>query len=38
MVYRSKTITKDLNPSWGENFHLTVEDLTTHLDLKVTRA
>jgi hypothetical protein len=35
MVYKSKTITKDLNPCWDETFHLTLEDLSTQLDLKV---
>ncbi len=35
MVYKSKTIPKDLNPCWDETFHLTLEDLSTQLDLKV---
>jgi len=35
MVYKSRAITKDLNPCWDETFNLTVEDLNTRLDLKV---
>jgi Ca2+-dependent lipid-binding protein len=35
MVYKSKTIAKELNPTWDETFNITVEDLATNLDLKV---
>ncbi|XP_023330904.1 multiple C2 and transmembrane domain-containing protein isoform X2 [Eurytemora carolleeae] len=35
MVYKSKTIYKDLNPFWDENFYITIEDLNLPLELKV---
>ena len=35
MVYKSKTIHKDLNPFWDEKFYITVEDLNLPLELKV---
>ena len=35
MVYKSKTVYKDLNPFWDEKFDLIIEDVSVPLDLKV---
>lgn len=34
-VYRSKTIYRDLNPLWDEEFDIFVDDLTTPLNVRV---
>ena len=36
MVFKSKTVYKDLNPFWDETFDLILEDISVPLDLKVT--
>ena len=35
MVYKSKTVYKDLNPFWDETFDLIIEDVSVPLDIKV---
>ena len=35
MVYKSRTVHKDLNPNWDETFDLIVEDISVPLDIKV---
>ena len=35
MVFKSKTVYKDLNPFWDETFDLILEDISVPLDLKV---
>ena len=35
MVYKSRTVHKDLNPQWDETFDLIIEDISVPLDLKV---
>ena len=35
MVYKSRTVHKDLNPNWDESFDLVVEDISVPLDIKV---
>ena len=35
MVYKSKTVYKDLNPFWDEKFDLIIEDVSVPLDIKV---
>ena len=35
MVYKSKTVYKDLNPFWDEKFEMIIEDVSVPLDIKV---
>ena len=35
MVFKSKTVYKDLNPFWDERFDLIIEDVSVPLDIKV---
>ena len=35
IVYKSKTVYKDLNPFWDEKFELTIEDISVPMDIKV---
>ena len=35
MVYKSKTVYKDLNPFWDEKFEMIIEDISVPLDIKV---
>ena len=35
MVYKSKTVYKDLNPFWDEKFDMIIEDVSVPLDIKV---
>jgi Ca2+-dependent lipid-binding protein len=37
LVHKSKTIYKDLNPSWDEKFIINIDDLAMPLELKVTK-
>ena len=34
-IYKSRTISKNLNPQWNEKFCVPIEDITTPLVLKV---
>lgn len=36
MLYKTKTITRDLNPVWDESFVLPICDLNQHVLFKVT--
>ena len=35
IVYKSKTVYKDLNPFWDEKFEVTIEDISVPMDIKV---
>jgi len=35
LVYKSKTVFKDLNPFWDESFVAVIEDISTPLEIKV---
>ena len=37
MLHKSKTIYRDLNPTWDEEFDVTVDDLSTPLNVRVRR-
>ena len=35
IVYKSKTVYKDLNPFWDEKFEVMIEDISVPMDIKV---